>query len=200
MRNRWMISERSLALAVPFIRLRPSVNSLIVSEPSPSFNTSQMSSISVSRMPMASNRCTTFGTCNAPKNSFLESSPEPSASISRKTSARALSSAFFFTAASFACCNMSSLAMLIAFSTMIAVMRFQNTNTPTMMKNTKNKQRPHSFAIMGRAIESPQASNVITWNNVNMERNGSPNNSWAYSSSDIISLLPMSSVPATPKM
>mmetsp|Transcript_89100 Transcript_89100/g.229944 ORF Transcript_89100/g.229944 Transcript_89100/m.229944 type:complete len:206 (+) Transcript_89100:465-1082(+) len=172
-----MTSMISLALASPFILRSPLENSLIVRTPSPSSKMVHTSFMSVTLRSNRSSICLTFLLWRASKNSSIESSPEPSLSISRNRSARAFSSCFFCSSMSLAFCDESSLATFIAFSTMMAVIRFQNTKTPTKINSTKKTLRPNCFSMTGLAMSKAHVSRVINWNMVNIDRNGLPKSS-----------------------
>mmetsp|Transcript_117966 Transcript_117966/g.334545 ORF Transcript_117966/g.334545 Transcript_117966/m.334545 type:complete len:385 (+) Transcript_117966:221-1375(+) len=199
-RSLFTVSMMSLAFASPFILRIPFVNSLMVRSWSPSSRTYQTSFSSLSFRPRRSIICLTFLFRRALKNSVSVSSPEPSLSISRKRSASSFSSRFFTVSASFAWCAASSIAMEKAFSTMTAVMRFQKTNTATMMKKTKKTASQPCFLITGRTTVSQYTSSVISWNIVNMDFTRSPKRSCMCSSSLKSLCLPINSVAATAKM
>mmetsp|Transcript_84430 Transcript_84430/g.133354 ORF Transcript_84430/g.133354 Transcript_84430/m.133354 type:complete len:203 (-) Transcript_84430:166-774(-) len=154
-----MMSAMSLALASPFIRRIPSVNSLMVRDPSPSSKTFQVSINSISFISNNSSTCLTF-VFPAPlfsqsyvvvsgfhilsnptlwKNSSSESSPEPSRSSSKNKPASIFNSPLFLFSISLATLCLSSLTIANALSTMIAVTRFMTMNTPMQMNKIKNK-------------------------------------------------------------
>mmetsp|Transcript_110270 Transcript_110270/g.308371 ORF Transcript_110270/g.308371 Transcript_110270/m.308371 type:complete len:226 (+) Transcript_110270:129-806(+) len=153
----WM----SLDFALPFMRRMPFVNSTMVSTLSPSSMISQLSSISCFVRSSRLRTCLTCGCDRADLNSSYVRSPEPSLSSSRNMLDSTLSSRRFSCSASFATFSLSSLAILNAFSTTTAVMRFQNTNTPSITKSMKKKPDKGAVAMIGRMTVMKYVSSVM---------------------------------------